>query len=108
MNVTNDDLISRAAVLDAIFGCFGVMESKGIDMTVARTIVKGVLDGMPTVDAVPVVHGQWKSIKAVGGEGYPFWDAKCSECGYITKNTFGYVYCPHCGAKMESEPWKNI
>lgn len=51
-----DDLISRAAALDAIFGCFNVMESKGIDMTVARTIAKGVLDGEPAVDAVPVVR----------------------------------------------------
>lgn len=48
------DLISRAALLDAIFGCFNVMESKGIDMTVARTIVKGVLDEAPTIDAIPV------------------------------------------------------
>ena len=35
---------------------------------------------------------------------------KCSECGYIYnfmhvygKPTADYTYCPHCGAKMESE-----
>ncbi len=50
------DLISRVAALDALFGCFNVMESKGIDMTVARTIVKGVLDGISAVDAAPVVR----------------------------------------------------
>lgn len=42
-----DDLISREAALDAIIGCFNVMETKGIDMTVARTIVKGILEHIP-------------------------------------------------------------
>lgn len=40
---------------------------------------------------------------AVGGQGYPFWNAKCSECGYTTKSTAGWLYCPHCGAKMDGE-----
>lgn len=50
------DLISKAATLDAIFDCFNIMESKGIYMTAARMIVKGVLDGVPAVDAAPVVR----------------------------------------------------
>lgn len=54
-----------------------------------------------TVDAEPVRHGRWKAIK-VGGSGYPFWDNKCSECGYTTSRAMnGWVYCPHCGAKVD-------
>lgn len=29
--------------------------------------------------------------------------AKCSNCGLIHDTEYGINYCPHCGAKMESE-----
>jgi hypothetical protein len=47
---------------------------------------------LPAVDAVPVVHGEWKW--SHGGE--------CSECGFHNSN-FDYRYCPMCGAKMDGE-----
>ena len=56
------------------------------------------LEEQPTVDAVEVVHGQWK-------EPYQLY-VVCSECGT------GYVkyefieranYCPNCGAKMDGD-----
>ncbi len=65
--------------------------------------VRENLANLPAVDAAPVVHGRWRSIKAVGGPNYPYWDAKCSECGYTTKSTAGWLYCPHCGAKMDEK-----
>lgn len=66
--------------------------------------------GAPTVDAVPVVHGRWESVKN------PKWPAyshdKCSICGWQnTRNALCYEegrrgwhslnYCPNCGAKMD-------
>ena len=54
-------LIDADKAIDAIYGCFNVLEAKGIDMTVARSIVKSVLDGAPTVNAVPV---KWLRQKA--------------------------------------------
>ena len=54
-----------------------------------------ILDALPTVDAVEVVHGRW-------AERYPLF-LECSKCGT------GYVryefiekanYCPNCGASM--------
>ena len=57
---------------------------------------------LPAVDAAPVVHARWKSVKAGASNNYPFWDSKCSECGYTTAMTqTGWLYCPHCGAKMQ-------
>ncbi|MBR4743562.1 MAG: hypothetical protein IK082_05140 [Oscillospiraceae bacterium] len=72
------------------------------------------IDKMPTIDAVPVVHGEW----------FPYefctdgtWD-KCSVCGvaHRTRSKYtGYIdgkeyviqdrmnYCPICGAKMDGE-----
>lgn len=55
----------------------------------------------PTIEAVPVVHGEWLKVQE--------WATKakfrCSVCGReimsATKvNTDKYPYC-HCGAKME-------
>lgn len=55
-----------------------------------------VLNTAPTVDAVEVVHGYWKTNPlVVGGE--------CSVCGWDFEwfeNDEAH-YCPHCGAKMD-------
>lgn len=53
---------------------------------------------LPTVDAVPVVHGQW-----IEDHDY----LKCPECGVMVKWDFTFFdignwnYCPNCGAKMD-------
>lgn len=61
------------------------------------------LDAQPTIDAAPVKHGKWKAAKA-GGPNYPFWDSRCSECGYTTSMVIrNWSYCPQCGAKMDLE-----
>ena len=60
----------------------------------------------PTIDAEPVVHGEWVTTRTIIHDG----ELHCSlcrqealaECGrhtYIKSN-----YCPNCGAKMEVEP----
>lgn len=68
--------------------------------------VKAVADAAPTVDAVPVVHGEWISVD--GTPECDEWD--CSVCE--RRLTFGELlnaedvyewnhYCPDCGAKMD-------
>ena len=64
----------------------------GIDMAIT------VVSGLPTVDAVPVVHGYWKEDTG----GYGFW--LCSHCGFVSEASAAdllYRYCPHCGARMD-------
>lgn len=60
-----------------------------------------VIENLPTVDVVEVRHGRWL---------YPYDDknsswVECSECGAdISKqDAWQYLYCPHCGAKMDGE-----
>lgn len=57
------------------------------------------IDSQPTVDAVPVKHGQWMSREE--GAVYPFWERyTCSVCGKHADDT---DYCPNCGARMDKE-----
>lgn len=61
------------------------------------------LNHAPTVDAVPVRHGQWIDHE----EMHPEWNNVeiwhvCSECGYETAHS-KTSYCPSCGARMDEE-----
>nr|DAL02012.1 MAG TPA: PROTEIN/RNA Complex, archaeal, ribosomal, 50S, protein.0A [Caudoviricetes sp.] len=64
-----------------------------------------VIQNMPTVDAVPVVHGWWLTWE----EQFPGRTLRkksmlgvfCSACHNHADNMFNY--CPNCGAKMDLE-----
>ena len=86
------DLISRSALLDEI---------KDYQMdVVAKATAMYVIRNQPTVDAVPVVHGEWK------GKGFNF---RCSECGYheygqtVDCAKAWWKFCPNCGADMRKK-----
>ena len=66
-------------------------------------VLKPVIDAMPTVDAVEVVHGEW--IRNEDDECYWY---TCSECAeYPMRDRWGEEkltdYCPNCGAKMDGD-----
>ena len=63
-------------------------------------VTKPVIDQMPTVDAVEVVHGHWVPIrdKKFGG----CLGLQCSVCRKRTRNNGGN-YCPNCGADMRGD-----
>ena len=52
---------------------------------------------LPTVDAVPVVHGRWTP--KMYDNSYIL--CHCSECG--SPNARERNYCPNCGAKMDGD-----
>ena len=54
---------------------------------------------LPTIDAVPVKHGEW--IDPAAADCY-----RCSVCEEYTQMEMPrllYHYCPNCGAKMDGE-----
>lgn len=67
-------------------------------------VFKIIALSVPAADVVEVRHGKWS---------YPYDDknsswVECSECGAdISKqDAWQYLYCPHCGAKMDGERGK--
>lgn len=62
-----------------------------------------LINEQPTIDAVPVVRGEWKPIFK-GAD-----TCECSVCKSegFSDSDFGFIatpYCPNCGAEMEVEP----
>ena len=58
------------------------------------------IDNSPTIDAVPVVRGEWNPIFK-GAD-----TCECSVCKSkgFSDSDFGFIatpYCPYCGAEME-------
>ena len=71
--------------------------------------LRNVILDMPTVDAVPVVHGRWlyngvcehKPARFRNPDKWTIY--KCSECGYSNGRRKNANYCPNCGARMDLE-----
>jgi len=60
------------------------------------------IDNAPTIDAVPVVRGEWNPIFK-GAD-----TCECSVCKRegVCDSDYGFIatpYCPNCGAKMGKE-----
>ena len=102
-----NDLISRSALLKEI------RERAGMWKQTAEVFCE-VIEGQPTVEAVPVVHGDWiknkqnpevmKKFHEMGmGKGMGvnsiYWT--CSECGSWGTPTSNF--CSNCGADMRKK-----
>ena len=61
------------------------------------------------VDAVPVVHAHWFTLdpNPHTGKAYKFACSNCEEVVLTRRqmpiDELRYVFCPHCGAKMDEE-----
>ena len=86
------DYISRQAAVDAL-------DSIGsVDTEADREYARNIFEAIPTADVAPVVHGRWIKLYT---DNY-----KCSECGdwwcsADNEMVEDFLYCPHCGAKMD-------
>ena len=67
-------------------------------------LAKAWLDEAPTVDAKPVVHGEW--LYGERNKAERTLVVECSQCGAVFNLPmlafgFSYNYCPNCGSKMD-------
>lgn len=80
----NDDLIRRSDVYKAV--------DDWLEGRVPNLNIKDI----PSADRP---QGEWKSVKA---SIYPYgYDVECSVCGHRMGSSFGYKFCPMCGASMK-------
>ena len=58
----------------------------------------------PTIDAVSVVHGEWKPFDLTWGRSL-YACSVCGEVAYLPCDAFNgkplFKFCPNCGAKMK-------
>ena len=95
------DLISRRMLLnDKVWLCGGfVGDGYAKGYMEALDKVEEVINAQPTVEAVPVVHGEWE-INGVQPNGV-IGNFHCSICnGTSLKDS---NFCPNCGADMRGE-----
>lgn len=65
----------------------------------------GIIQGMETVDAVPVVHGRWIRVYSRPCV-FKYLGWTCDQCGQRTGNEYApqwYKFCPNCGARMDGK-----
>lgn len=81
-------------------------KSSATDFDIDSVILR-VIDEQPTIDAVPVVHGEWEQVEVIDYDGISMNDdaARCTVCGHVEQSVYWartyYHYCPNCGANME-------
>ena len=92
------DADSIPKVLDALCEkCGGYKRNKGECEYCKMDLFGDEVMALPTIDAVPVVHGHWEESVYRGM-------LVCSKCRiyHIAKgDEYDFTYCPHCGAKMD-------
>lgn len=96
-------LIDADALVERIYAMKPSHCTNVSDDTFACGLVQTVYDVInfvkeaPTVDAVPLVHGEWTTKRTLEHDGEWY----CSVCGYEPiVMTDDMKYCPGCGAKM--------
>ena len=104
----DDDLISRAAAIDAIGDLIKEYRDNGKDeMADGMIIVRRYgIRRLPAVDAVPVVHGRWSEKRWMTDDDWGVINHRaivCSACKREIADGEQTCYCPNCGAKMDGE-----
>lgn len=71
--------------------------------SVDEDTILDLVDSVPTVDAIPVVHERFVHDGQRSAGGVDWWH--CSRCGgHVTDvERYHFYYCPWCGAKMDGD-----
>lgn len=104
-----NDLISRAAAIDYLMTNMGWRDEDGYEVDDADekcAIITDLVNGIPAVDAVPVVHGRWSKKRWITEYDWGVINHRaivCSACKGEIADGEQTHYCPNCGARMDGE-----
>lgn len=90
-------LIDADELLNELTGVEVMWWPKGNYTNYDDTTIAVIINNLPTIEAVPVVHGKWIAGKLL------FENDVCSVCGTGIYNTDGMNFCPNCGADMRTK-----
>lgn len=108
------DLISRASLIEEIKNDLALKYTGDVSanfisgMITRQYEIVDIINDRPTVEAVPVVHGEWKRV----GSGSLYDVYECTNCHCPPKwdclgdNHWKIAFtdfCPHCGADMRKK-----
>lgn len=77
------------------------------DINLSADKLEAALRGIPSANAVPVVHGRWQGTADGYADGelvYDMWE--CSVCGFDADGAEEkpcWDFCPNCGARMDGD-----
>ena len=98
----DSDLISRSDLLTRM--CQENCGERQCVDAMDRCVWYYYIKQQPTVDAAPVVQGEWKRTDITTDDGWALY--RCSCCDWHTTYYYShyaspdYNYCPNCGADM--------
>ena len=100
-----DDLISRQAAIDAIYGCYIGGKEKVENAPINDLYAEGLADAVDAIWELPSVQptrptGRWIDIQYFEADD-TYYRPKCPFCNTEPKEYSNY--CPNCGARMERE-----
>lgn len=96
-------LIEREALLNAAVD----VEVNGVTIS---AVPAGIIRYAPTIDAAPVVYGQWEEVDWVEPDGHSFGTVRilkaglrCNQCANVFRKKLLWKdnFCPNCGARMD-------
>ena len=76
---------------------------------VEKAKIRVAIEEEPGENVKPVVHAHWFTLdpNQHTGKAYKFACSNCERVVFTSRqksiNELGYVFCPHCGAKMDGE-----
>lgn len=94
-------LIDADAFVEAIKGVEVSWYLDGNYTTYDETTIMDIIKQQPTVEAVPVVHGEWIPVPSSDtstGKAY-----ECSNCKKMRYGSFLPPFCQMCGADMRKK-----
>ena len=104
------DLISRSALIKRLWNHHSEVVANPECYTDAEDVaddvcaIVSIIDEFPTIEAVPVVEGEWIEKEM---DNFRMIECTCSNCGWNGVDNYdsyvdicSFLFCPNCGARM--------